>query len=128
MVLNGCFAGFPAFGSRASGSPAIGFFLVCSLSSFRPSLAAAGCRLYFLPPPANEAWGTPPRGALESRCKGTTFFSIMQGFRPLFFIKFQIETYSSRNRVSDGVLDGRMTVLGRFFGQLLQLLQLLQLF
>ena len=39
---------------------------------------------------------------LESRCKGTTFFPVMQVFRPLFFIKFQIETYSSRNRVSDG--------------------------
>ena len=113
MVLNGCFAGFPAFGSRSSGSPAIGFVwrVPCLFSGLHWLRRAAGCffslRLQ-MKPGERLQWG------LESRCKGTTFFPIMQVFRPLFFIKFQIETYSSRNRVSDGVLDGRMTVLGRF--------------
>ena len=114
MVLNGCFAGFPAFGSRSSGSPAIGFFLVCSLSSFRSPLAAAGCRLFFLPPPANEAWGTPPRGAWNHDAKVRHFFRLCKFSGHFFSSNFKLKPILPATGCLMGVLDGRMTVLGRF--------------
>ena len=102
--------------------------MLTSLSFFRPPLAAAGCRLFFLPPPANEAWGTPPRGVWNHDAKVRHFFRLCKFSGHFFSSNFKLKPILPETGCLMGVLDGRMTVLGRFFGQLLQLLQLLQLF
>ena len=101
MVLNGCFAGFPAFGSLSSGSPAIGFFwcVPCLLFGLHWLRRAAGCffslRLQMKP-------GERLPVGLGITTQRYDIFSDYASFPATFFIKFQIETYSSRNRVSDG--------------------------
>ena len=128
MVLNGCFAGFPAFGSRSSGSPAIGFVwrVPCLFFGLHWLRRAAGCffslRLQMKP-------GERLPVGLGITMQRYDIFSGYASFPATFFSSnFKLKPILPATGCLMGVLDGRMTVLGRFFGQLLQLLQLLQLF